>query len=341
MTLRQPPAPPPSGPALGWQPRAPVMLATAMALVQFIYLFFFLVQFRRHVDLGDLPPTTTPTSPPVLSRAACGPALAGLLAGVSPAPLIAPSSTLGRTHRLQLVSRLLLAPAKDWGQPLRCSGACWGDVKDLGAGRQGAPAWGVPLQASLCLEWEVPGPDAYLGTKVASGQHRREPVLSLPLRVPWWKGHSSGEPCPLILWVPGVRAMGRAKQEASPASLSPLAHPPLACLSPHLTSAGPAPLLHPAPPSHLHLGPGPSRAPGLAPHPQQCSGALWAASLSGEMSGSCHGVYQVLFAILSHHASLDLFFPTCCVWSGPFYNTCVGFLLFCFHTLSYKSSHFY
>ena len=70
MTLRQPPAPPPSGPALGWQPRAPVMLATAMALVQFIYIFFFLVQFRRHVDLGDLPPPTTPTSPPVLSRAA-------------------------------------------------------------------------------------------------------------------------------------------------------------------------------------------------------------------------------------------------------------------------------
>ena len=102
----------------------------------------------------------------------------------------------------------MLAPAKDWGQPLRCSGACWGDVKDLGAGRRGAPAGGVLLQASLRLEREVPGPDAYLGTKVASGRHRREPVLSHPLRVPWWKGHSSGEPCPLILWVPGVRAVG-------------------------------------------------------------------------------------------------------------------------------------
>lgn len=30
------------------------------------------------------------------------------------------------------------------------------------------------------------------------------------------------------------------------------------------------------------------------------------------------------------HACLDLFFPTSCVWSCPFYNTCVGFLLFCF-----------
>lgn len=82
VMLRWPPAPPPCSPTLEWQPRAPVVLATATALVR----------FRRRVDLNDLPPPPTTLSA----------SLAGLLAGVSPAPLTAPSATLSRTHRLQL-----------------------------------------------------------------------------------------------------------------------------------------------------------------------------------------------------------------------------------------------
>lgn len=109
------------------------------------------------------PPPHPRPSLPVLSRAAwSGPAQWGSWVAFHQLDDCTLRNPLaGRS--LWLVSRLLLSSLGDWGQPPVCSGACWGDVKDLMQAGEG-PSWSVLLQAS-CLEWEVPGPGRYLGQR--------------------------------------------------------------------------------------------------------------------------------------------------------------------------------
>lgn len=251
--------------------------------------------------------------------------------------LLRPQQPLAGRIACNFVSRLLLFPAKDGGQSLWCSGACWGDVKDLGAGRQGAPAGSVLLQASAwsgkclaqMLSWGQRWPVADTGGS----------PFCLPIRVPWWKGHFQGALLPDSV---GSRCAGCGPCEAgslpsltltfgvSSADLprtSPLLAPLPSCTRPYppISTLGLAPPVHPA--------------------------SLQTPSSAQEHFGQLLCQERCLALVVERircflpffpgHACLDLFFPTSCVWSCPFYNTCVGFLLFCFLIFSHTSSHFY